>query len=234
MLERLGDSFKETKNKIYSNHKKGFYVYAKYDNYSASDTDNVNIDNVKGVEAKVMYIMRYASRPAMAQSRIIDFNRDTNMVTWFYDRHEDNKRVEVCESATDFLSKLFRHIPDEGFQMVRYYGFYNNRCTEMRNRIYELLAQEQKTKLRTVEDRRKLAKIRSKQYSCRTFILDSYNRDILKCPCGATMVYIESVEPEEKINEQYRRDSINEVHSMWLRGRRSRMGPPGTQRVQRS
>ncbi len=221
MHEYFGDSFKKFKNDSYSNHKDGFYVYAKYDNYSLSDTDNININQIKTVEAKVMYIMRYASRPAMAESRITKYDSKNNMVYWYYDRHEDNQRVDVCESATEFLKKLLIHIPDEDFLMVRYYGFYNNRCTKLRNRIYSIIAKEKQSVLKTVEDRRKLAILRSMKYKSRTFILDSYNRDILKCPCGSIMMYIESYVPEEIVNEQYREQCINEVYKMRLRRRSS-------------
>jgi len=40
----------------------------------------------------VNYVIRYSGKPAMAQSRIIKY--DGEYVTFWYDRHEDNQRVE--------------------------------------------------------------------------------------------------------------------------------------------
>ena len=58
-------------------------------------------------------------------------------VTWFYDPHEDDDvkdesekrgRQYVTESAEDFIKRLLIHVPDKGFQQIRYYGFYSNKC----------------------------------------------------------------------------------------------------------
>ena len=74
----LGKSyFRSFKNFIYSHTKDGFYVYAKPSLSSSYDVVN--------------YIIRYISRPAMAQSRIIDY--DGSFVTFWYQRHEDNKKI---------------------------------------------------------------------------------------------------------------------------------------------
>ena len=39
------------------------------------------------------YITRYTNRPAMAESRITNYNPDIPSVIFWYDRHEDGKRV---------------------------------------------------------------------------------------------------------------------------------------------
>lgn len=56
----------------------------------------------------------------MAKSKILDY--DGEFITYYYDRHEDVKRVEVKIHAFDFIKKLIIHIPEKGFNMVRYYG----------------------------------------------------------------------------------------------------------------
>lgn len=70
------------------------------------------------VKNSIDYIVRYTGKPAMAQSRIINY--DGNFVTFYYDRHEDGKRVTEKLSALDFIKRLIIHIP----KMVRYYGLY--------------------------------------------------------------------------------------------------------------
>ena len=58
----------------------------------------------------------------MAQSRILNYN--SKYVTFWYDRHEDNQRVEETIHAYDFIKRLIIHIYDNYFNVVRYYGLY--------------------------------------------------------------------------------------------------------------
>ncbi|OUQ23956.1 transposase, partial [Massilimicrobiota sp. An134] len=39
-----------------------------------------------------------------------------------YNRHEDDKRIDVTERVERFIQKVIRHCPDENFKMTRYYG----------------------------------------------------------------------------------------------------------------
>ncbi len=43
--------------------------------------------------------------------------------------------------ATEFVARIVQHIPDKGFQMVRYYGWYSNRS---RGERAKAAAQEQR------------------------------------------------------------------------------------------
>lgn len=54
----------------------------------------------------------------MAQSRILNYDGD--YVTFYYERHEDGKRIEETIHVFDFIKKLIIHIPDENFKVVRY------------------------------------------------------------------------------------------------------------------
>jgi hypothetical protein len=229
MTEYFGDRFKQTKNNIYRDHGKGFYVYAKYNSYDLSETEGKKIDHIKGVKQKVNYIMRYASRPAMAESRIVSYDKNTNTVHWFYNRHEDDMRVDVIESAHDFIKHLIVHIPDDEFRMIRYYGFYDNRKRSSLDRIYKLLAQKKQKEYISVKRRVQLAKIHSRRYHIRTFIMDSYNRDIMRCSCGAIMVYVDSYDPLKgvKDHERYRKECIDEMREMRSRRGSPRMDPAG-------
>lgn len=101
--------FKCLKNNLYKQNGNGFYVYAKK-NFSSN------------IKFTLQYITRYTSRPAMAESRILDY--DGEFVTFFYSRHEDNVRVEEKIHVFNFIKKLIIHIPEHGFNMIRYYGIY--------------------------------------------------------------------------------------------------------------
>ena len=68
------------------------------------------------------YVVRYTGRPAIAQSRILDY--DGSYVTYYYERHEDGKRIEEKIHVYEFIKLLIKHIPDKNFKVVRYYGIY--------------------------------------------------------------------------------------------------------------
>ena len=81
--------FRNLKNKLYNKREDGFYVYGK--------------DEVKDAKGAAKYLGRYTGRPAIAESRIIKY--DGERVTFFYERHEDNKRIEVELDAVDVEQK---------------------------------------------------------------------------------------------------------------------------------
>ena len=158
----LGPSFKKTKAKYYSDHLYGFYVYAKP---KKCDAKNV-----------IKYIGRYLGRPTIATSRIDKY--DGELVTFHYNRHEDEKYVEETIPAIDFIKRLIRHIPKKHFKMIRYGGLY------ARHRKID-------SKLRCSIHPSKHRFYRSFN-QWRTAILSSFGYDPLKCPdCGHTMVFLE-------------------------------------------
>lgn len=71
-------SFKKVKSKYYSDHKHGFYAYAK--------------PNLCDPKTVIKYIGRYLDRPIIAASRIHHYDGDT--VTFHYNRHIDDKYLE--------------------------------------------------------------------------------------------------------------------------------------------
>ncbi len=71
------------------------------------------------------YIGRYAKRPAMAQSRIKDY--DGEWVTFEYEDKRTGEHERTTFSAEAFLALLIRHIPDKHFRQIRYGGIYSTR-----------------------------------------------------------------------------------------------------------
>ncbi len=43
--------------------------------------------NKKGKEAVVNYIIRYTGRPVMVQSRILDYDKTTKQIHYYYEDH---------------------------------------------------------------------------------------------------------------------------------------------------
>lgn len=158
---KLGSSFYSLKTKLFKVYSDGFYVYAK------PNMNSKSLDSVK-------YIIRYTGRPAMAQSRILDY--DGQFVTFYYDRHEDNKRVTEKIHAFDFIKRLIIHIPNEQFKMIRYYGLYAKDCIHS-SLLYRMDSNEKKN-------------FRRRHSHWRARLLLAFGIDPLCCSCGRRMELI--------------------------------------------
>lgn len=95
--KRIGPSFKKMKAAVYHRDRNGFYVYAK--------------PNLCDPESIIKYVSRYLGRPVIALSRIDSY--DGEMVTFHYNRHEDNSFVQKTLPAIDFIKLLILHIPEK-------------------------------------------------------------------------------------------------------------------------
>ena len=105
---------------LFKTHQEGFYIYA--------------TRRVTDARKTARYIGRYIRHPAIADSRITEFNPDTNTVTFWYQR---NGGVEtVIMAALEFIDHLVRLIPDKNLKLIRYYGLYARRA---RSRIQKML-----------------------------------------------------------------------------------------------
>ena len=155
-------SFKALTDKLYADHNLGFYVYA---------------PPIKNFFAGVInYIVRYAGRPVLAQSRITNYDRDNKSITFTYTPHGSDKLVSETLSVFDFIKKLIIHIPERHFKMIRYFGFYCKR-NSMRDQ-YLLHAK----RLEPSE----LAKMKHIYSRWRSRIRHSFNHDPIKCIyCGS-------------------------------------------------
>lgn len=72
------------------------------------------------------YMARYVRHPAIADGRIINY--DTRNVTFEY--KEDGKKYTVVMEKNEFIHNVIKHIPDENFKMVRYYGIHARRAKQ--------------------------------------------------------------------------------------------------------
>ena len=154
--------FKLLKNQIYKEYNNGFYVYAKP-------------DNISSINQTINYVVRYTGSPAMAQSRIIDY--DGTYVTYYYERHEDGKRIEEKVHAYEFIKRLILHIPNKNFKVVRYYGIYA-KTHKQADKIFKLLNKSQ------IEIRNQLRK-------WNLSIELSFGYDPTICDCGGNLIFFE-------------------------------------------
>lgn len=162
--------FKKLKNEIYKEYENGFYVYAKP-------------DNISSVKQTINYVVRYTGRPAMAQSRILDY--DGTYVTYYYERHEDGKRVEEKIHVYEFIKLLIKHIPDKNFKVVRYYGIYAKEHKHSK-KIFKLL-NENVIKIKEM--------LRKWQYAIEL----SFGYNPTKCSCGGKLIFFDLKIPKNKV-----------------------------------
>ena len=174
LLELLGKEintveFKNLKRTLYKNLKDGFYVYSPPSKF-------------KSVDVLIKYVTRYVSRPVMAESRILNY--DGTYVTFWYQRHEDNKIVIEKIHAFEFISRIILHIPEKNQKYIRYYGCYNESTKIVTSKMKEMF---RKFNQKSIELKKTITKWRLN-------IQFSFNIDPLKCPnCDTIMIYAESV-----------------------------------------
>jgi hypothetical protein len=65
----------------------------------------------------------------------ITYIEDTGQVLYRSDMtHGKNKKNFELLPAEEFIARVTQHIPEKGFQMVRYYGCYSNRAKGRRRK----------------------------------------------------------------------------------------------------
>lgn len=184
MSENISDpSFKALVNKLYAEHKAGFYV---------------NSPPIKNFSSGVInYIVRYAGRPVLAQSRIVDYDGET--VTFTYTPHGSDELVTETLPIFDFIKKLIIHIPDRNFKMIRYYGFYWDKHSKHKQYL-----------LRTKRVSPLMLKhLKSIYKSWRKRIIHFFRHDPLKCSCGSYFELIEIFCNPRKIKYYFFRSGYN-------------------------
>ena len=188
MESKIGSSFKKVKAKCYREHQQGFYVYAK--------------PNLCDPRIVVKYIGRYLGRPVIATSRIDKY--DGEMVTFHYNRHEDEQYIEETIPAMEFIQRLIRHIPEKHFKMIRYGGIYA-RHREIYSKLYRAISKSKHHIYRSFNQ-------------WRTAILSSFGYDPLVCPdCQHRMEFLE-------LYFNHQRVSLEEMYEKVMsksRGKRS-------------
>lgn len=103
-------------------------LYERYDGFYVWLHRAGTIEDPKDI---ARYLGRYVRHPAIANSRIKEF--DGMKVTFYYEefREGDTIKHEVVMHVDDFITALIQHIPDSQFKMIRYYGAYARRCKKI-------------------------------------------------------------------------------------------------------
>jgi hypothetical protein len=127
--------------KAFSANGEGFYVYA---------------PKQKGnIKEQLKYIGRYIRRPAIALGRIEEY--DGQFVTFRYLDKTDGKEKRERVTVEEFIGRLIRHIPDENFKTIRYYGVYSrNKKAECKQKvaIFQETVKKQIVKVKKIHRKR--------------------------------------------------------------------------------
>lgn len=167
------NEFKQLVNTMYKEHKNGFYVHA----------PNFQSKNIKQTKKIINYVLRYAGHPAISETRITSYNKETKMIEYYYDPHEDDAilyesdkigRQYVKEHVFDFIKKLIRHIPNKGVHTSRYYGFYANKSKIDISKLDKVYLYKELNDMK-------------QNLKWQVRLLASYKYDPLLCHCGTKM-----------------------------------------------
>ena len=90
----------------------------------------VNIQKpLKNVNSVVRYVGRYTKRCCLSEYKIEEVGKDVVRIR--YNDYKNSKRGEKAKQGirsftkTAFMDELLQHVPNKGYQMVRYYGLYS-------------------------------------------------------------------------------------------------------------
>lgn len=82
------------------------------------------------------YIGRYAKRPCLSETNIVNYDPIAKSVTFIYRDKIEKIDQAITLSAEEFIGRLIRHIPDKHFRVIRYYGLYAN---AVKNKLIPIL-----------------------------------------------------------------------------------------------
>lgn len=161
LSKELGKSFDSDRKFLFSNFKKGFYVYAEHKKF-------------KNLHSSIEYVTRYCGRAPISENRIINY--DGSIVTFSYIDHKDNSYHELSVNAFEFIAMLLRHLLPSQFKIIRYYGFYRKKLA-IHPKMVPLIKQHAR-------------KFKTDLTKYRNSILLSFNRDPYDCPkCGKRLIF---------------------------------------------
>lgn len=171
MLRKNLSEYELKKNKkifqqIWDENPEGFVIYGPPNKRKGQGT----------VAAQIGYIGRYMRRPAMARGRIIRYDGKTVTFKYF----DKTKQVEAEETVTveEFITRIIRHIPDEQFKTIRYYGIYSRRGKGLADKLMQ------------TNGRMKLTRKKEKRIGWQERYKEYTGKDPLICPrCEEYMEY---------------------------------------------
>lgn len=150
-------------SKLYKKYPKGFYVNAKR-----------RLDDTKQA---VKYIGRYLARAAIAEYRIIKYEKE--IVTFWYADHDDGHKVIVSVGVLEFIGKITQHIMPKGLRTVRRYGVYARKKNKLSMQIVQLYNFMKQMTIETILKDKKKQDEKKKTWKER--IIENFGENPLMC-----------------------------------------------------
>ncbi len=169
----------------------------RHSGFSVHNGKPVKRGDDEGLERVAQYIIRNPF-----SEKKMTYNEQTSTVIYRSRKHANTKRNFEVFSAADFIAAITQHIPDKGFQMVRYYGWYSNRARgERAKQAAERAEVENPCNLQVIDvsdyEPRRLP---SKKW--RELIKKVWEIDPMNCPrCGHEMKMIALIDENEVIEK---------------------------------
>jgi len=162
----LYNNFQRLRNFISKKYEEGFYTYG------PKIKEEEKFDST---DETAKYLARYASHPPIAESNLLSLDSETNEITWKYTPHDGDGTPEIIkEHPHNLIKRLIRHILDEGFHQIRYYGFYSNR-TDRAKKLTKKTNYFHRNKLKS-------------NLTWHKMIMRCFKYDPILCQCGHKMI----------------------------------------------
>lgn len=75
----------------------------------------------------LLYCVRYAKKMILSEARIISYNKKAGTVTIKSGKLINGQWMPLTYKVEHFIKNVIQHIPEKGFKLINYYGFYANR-----------------------------------------------------------------------------------------------------------
>ena len=93
-------------------------------------------------KATINYLGRYLKRPPISGAKLAHYRGEANLSFRYLDHHTGKYETEHV-TQLELIKRLIQHIPEEGFRMIRYFGFLANRVVgEKLSKVREALGME--------------------------------------------------------------------------------------------
>ena len=143
-------------------------------------------------------IAQYIIRNPFKEEKMLYFEKTGTVIYRSRISVKTRRNFEMF-TACDFIAFVTQHIPDKGFQMVRYYGKYSNKCRGMKAKA--ILQEKARESGMDVIDVSVPRKVPPKKWC--ELIKKVWELDPLECPkCGGSMriiAFIDEASVIEKI-----------------------------------
>jgi len=142
-------------------------------------------------------LSRYLVRAPFALEQT-EYKPDSGMVVYRSRMHQGLKRNYQVMPGAQWPALLLQHVPDQGEQLIRYYGWYSNRSRGMRRQVEENNRAEVRVDAAPVD----ADCVRSARAAWVRLIQKVHQVDPMLCPhCGAEMRLMARIEDPPVIEQ---------------------------------